>query len=371
MSHARRVLLVLAIVLLAASNGTASASHSRVHTVRPGQSIQAALDAARPGDTVVVRPGTYREQPQVVKDRITLVGHGAVLSPPATPVPNRCSVAVGAPQNPPANPFGICVAGDISPGAPPPVHRPVRGVTVRGFTVSGFEETAITVIGGQGTRIEDNDVTGGLEYGILLSNSSGDVVSRNQVRGAVVAGIYVGDSPNSRATVTRNDVADNGVFGIFVRNASHGTVSRNSVRGSCSGIALIPPGPPAAVVADWTVTGNRITGNNRVCPSVNPQEAPLTGVGLLLSGATDITVTRNVIRDNRVGDARATWGGGVVLISGSLFGVPKDPTGILVAHNTLRGNAPFDIVAVDEGSANRYRHNRCALSSPTGLCSRR
>ncbi|MBO0915661.1 hypothetical protein J1C73_15550, partial [Streptomyces laculatispora] len=46
------------------------------HVVYPGQSIQAAVDSAKPGDTIVVRPGTYRESVLISTPGLTLRGSG-------------------------------------------------------------------------------------------------------------------------------------------------------------------------------------------------------------------------------------------------------------------------------------------------------
>src|SRR6266567_4027096 len=84
-------LLLLAVCVMA---GMASARVTRTIVVGPGQSIQAAVDLASPGDTILVKPGTYTEAGQpcpteptvscavvVNKDNIDLVGQGTQAHP--------------------------------------------------------------------------------------------------------------------------------------------------------------------------------------------------------------------------------------------------------------------------------------------------
>lgn len=77
--------LAVALVTIAATTGlaTASPAASCDDTVSPGESIQAAIDAASAGDTICVEPGTYDENINVNKD-VTVRGNQSPMDNPAT-----------------------------------------------------------------------------------------------------------------------------------------------------------------------------------------------------------------------------------------------------------------------------------------------
>src|SRR5215213_8864064 len=72
-------LLVASGVALAMGVGSAAAQSS---VVGPGESIQKAINAADPGDTIVVK-GVHREDVVIRKNGIKLHGEDAVIEPPA------------------------------------------------------------------------------------------------------------------------------------------------------------------------------------------------------------------------------------------------------------------------------------------------
>src|SRR5215218_1801043 len=94
-------LLVASGVALATAIGSAQAANK---VVGPGESIQKAINAADPGDTIVVR-GVHKEDVVIRKDGIKLRGDDPVIEPPAK-ADSPCSKAVG--------PEAICVQGDVN-----------------------------------------------------------------------------------------------------------------------------------------------------------------------------------------------------------------------------------------------------------------
>src|SRR5687768_11439571 len=119
-------LLVASGVALAVGIGSAGAQSS---VVGPGESIQKAVNAAHPGDTIVVR-GVHREDVVIRKDGIKLRGDDAVIKPPAK-ADSPCSRVFG--------PEAICVLGDVNLETFE-VKKRVKDVSVSGFTIRGFKE---------------------------------------------------------------------------------------------------------------------------------------------------------------------------------------------------------------------------------------
>src|SRR3712207_8016963 len=97
-------LLLASGVALAVGVGSAGAQSA---VVGPGESIQKAVNAADPGDTIVVR-GVHREDVVIRKNGIKLRGFGnTVIEVPARAKADApCSKAFG--------PVAICVLGDVN-----------------------------------------------------------------------------------------------------------------------------------------------------------------------------------------------------------------------------------------------------------------
>ena len=149
----RRLLVVLAVVgasallALAAGVGSASAESS---VVGPGESIQKAIAAAHPGDTIVVK-GVHKEDVIIRKDGIKLLGEDAVIeAPPKSKADSRCSRFAGSPE-------GICVLGGVDFQT-----RQVRGyvedVSISGFTIRGFKNVSIDLTGTRDATATKNRV---------------------------------------------------------------------------------------------------------------------------------------------------------------------------------------------------------------------
>src|SRR5687768_6667428 len=205
-------LLVASGVVLAAAIGSAGAQSS---VVGPGESIQKAVNAADPGDTIVVR-GVHREDVVIRKNGIKLRGDDAVIEAPTkAKADSPCSKTFG--------PEAICVLGDVNIETGKLEGQRVSDVSVSGFTIRGFkikgkggnDAIVIDVYGARNATVEGNRITGNDPNGIVAGRSVNTTIAKNHVLGIPspetdANGIFAFDSRNTKIV---NNVVRSYFFG--------------------------------------------------------------------------------------------------------------------------------------------------------------
>jgi parallel beta-helix repeat protein len=421
-------LLVASGVALATAIGSAGAQSS---VVGPGESIQAAVNAADPGDTIVVR-GVHREDVLIRKNGIKLRGDDAVIEAPArAKADSPCSKAF--------DPVAICVLGDVNKTGELTGQR-VSDVRVSGFTIRGFKYKDASVIDAYAARnatVVGNRITGNVAFGISFGKSVNTTIAKNHVvsnpeRGGY--GIYVWNGsrnttvvkndvrsyPDNRSailveetidtTVAGNDLVGNGA-GVFVEANTTGTkiLSNDMSRSNFAGIFLGGPKPVNAKVVGnnisggaWgmyvadtkrgSIAGNTIRNN---CAGMFFEAFPSEPVG-------DFEVKGNTVENNtrscqganfdpafsgigiallgasgmeltgnhlsgNVPSGPTAVSGGVVVSTGPFGGGTTKPMNNSVIGNHFGRNKP-DIFWDKSGSGNRFLGNLCDTSVPSSLC---
>lgn len=326
----RTALVAIALFGFAAVAVCSASSAGRVIVVT--STIQAAVDAANPGDTVLVRPGIYRESVRVEKDNITIKGsHAAVID--AAGFAN--GIRVGKPGG---FPFPIVGGVPVCPHTADP-SRLVRGFTVEGLTIKNASFAGVFLTGVEGYRLTKGRYVDNPEYGPFPVCSQNGRIDLNFVKGGdpagpgpgMDAGIYVGDS--DVVTVSQNLVT-NYAIGIEIENSTNAIVKGNVLTGNTTGIlAVVLPGLPITTTADVRIVGNQVLHNN--LPNPVPADSDDV-VGLLPTGTGILNV-----------------GGDRVLIRGNHV-IGNDSLGVAILQNPF---APLDPRLEPFPDENRVRKN--------------
>ncbi|WP_225822651.1 right-handed parallel beta-helix repeat-containing protein [Streptomyces naphthomycinicus] len=343
----------------------ASAAHHQTLVVRPGQSIQQAVDAARAGDTVFVPAGVYHETVTIKTAGLTLRGMGplTVIQPPEkTGSASPGEKALGSKAYPTCLSAGngICVAGGK--------NKALRDVTVSDLTVSGFAKTAVWAMGTDRLTVQRVTAEDNGQWGIAQEHSTRGVFRDNTARRNGDAGLFLannvkaeqGAKDSKGALVVRNRLEDNRI-GLTVRRLRNLTVTHNLVTANCAGVFVVGDEnkPKAGAL---TVSENRVERNNKYCPKT-ARLPYLQGSGIVLTGTEKALVTGNTVVGH---SGKSPLSGGIVLFK-SFVGVTSEQN--RVADNYLESNAPADLVNQEATkSGNAFTGNACRASKPAGLC---
>jgi len=228
--------------------------------------IQAAVDAAGPGDLILIDRGTYREEVRVTTPGLTLRG-----------VDRNEVVIDGEFQRP--NGVSVLFADGVV----------VENMTAVNNTGNGFFWSGVRGYRGSYLTAVNNAV-----YGIYAFDSSDGLFDNSLASGSPDAGFYIGQCDPCQATITDSISEWNGL-GYSGTNASTELYIVNSVfRHNVAGIApntldgeLLPP------FHNVTIVGNLVHDNGNVDAPALAFEWAAQGNGILLAGGGDSYVSRN------------------------------------------------------------------------------
>ena len=275
------IAVTVAFSILVAFSATASAS---IHNVGPGDSIQATIDAANPGDTINVAAGTYTEAITIDKE-LTLLGATSTDCKKDFTLPGTLGGYDDTVQS---------VIKAPASGNPNAVTITSSNVILKGFVIEAL----------------DRSVTGGNHYNnlIYLEPSPGNEAT---MTGIVIENNVIG--PNTDAatqTMGRHGVRLNTGYGDTITatitcNKIHGTYGNGNnvfIWGTALGTT------PTLPAADLSGT---VIENNDICYSARS--------GIEFSGAQfGATIDNNCIHDNGAGhigdDTDLKWGNGIMFV---------------------------------------------------------
>ncbi len=294
--------------------------------------IQNAVDAADPGDLVLIDEGTYNEQVNVTTPYLTIRGV------------DRAKVIVdGQFQRP--NGINVAAADGVA----------VENLTVQNTTINGVFFTGLT---GYRTSYVTSKNAG--VYGIYAFDATDGLIEHSYASGSPDAGIYIGQCDPCNAVVT-DVVAEWNGLGYSGTNASGNLLLVNSIyRHNAGGITpntldteLLPP------VHDVTIVGNLSHDNdNRLAPALTGAYGAF-GTGISIAGGNDGLIARNrVFNHSRTGifispnSSRRFW------MSAGNTVRDNDVSGSGIADITFSGPAMED---------NCFEGNTVTSTVPVGL----
>jgi len=350
--------------------------------VKPGQSIQEAIDRAQEGTRIFVHSGIYEEPCNptnalnITKSGIHLVGqsnknkrviirktgdqrNGIVIRPPDVP-------AAMQPDRPGEEPLKStdCMGCHTDMGPPFPLLPDVPKVMpteadpwiydleVRSITIQGFRNNGLNTEHVDGFVFDDVESIDNLNYGIFPVLSRNGVITNSYSTGSTLdSALWVETSDN---VLVQGNVVENSTNGIEVSNSDDIMVVDNEMRNNTIGAAILllpdiwnnhPGAKRIDLYNNWIHDNNRPNGAR---PGSILGFFP-AGQGILFAGVDESVISGNLVeRNDFIGIAIADYCGALSQTPFRCPDVPDDdfPLGFLLdqaaENNSVIGNVLLD-----------------------------
>ena len=293
--------------------------------------IQTAVDAASPGDVVLVARGVYREEISVTTPSIVIRGE------------DRNETIIDGEF---VRGNGIAVLADAVA---------VENMTARNAVLNGFFWTGVTGFRGSYLTAVNNG-----DYGIYAFGSTDGVFEYSYASGSPDSGFYIGQCYPCN-TVIRDVIAEHNALGYSGTNSggrlyvvsSIWRYNRAGLVPASLDIELEPPQREAVFAANLVMSNN-----NANAPAIAINSVVL-GNGILLAGTVHDTVERNVVLDH---DSH-----GIVTAPFQDRNFYR-ATGNMIRNNVVLGSGRADLAnSGPGGTGNCFTGNEHRSSVPFGL----
>ncbi|MCS7063003.1 MAG: right-handed parallel beta-helix repeat-containing protein [Methylacidiphilales bacterium] len=313
------------------SSASPPAIHTPAKTV-PDEyiQIQAAIDAASPGETIRIKPGTYTEN-LILREGIRIIGDGmdvvTIQCPPTSPVLDIRNIQTGHIEG-----VTLTHTERINPeNSPPLVH----------ISNSNVEITRCRIINSSGS-------------GIQISNGSRATLRQNIIENNSLFGISVMDS-GTAPIIERNQINNNQRVGLVFSSGASGTATGNIVKGNLwDGIAVLNPTTAPTIQQNISIENQRrgiffAKGAGGIADGNTSEKNKMNGISILDEG-TAPTISNNRVSNNE--------------LRGIHFG--KGAKGV-ARGNICENNGDIGILIVDEGTRPELHNNTARNNEGWGI----